>query len=727
MYDTVCNPKTRVLQQVTVSDIEQMAKSFEVWMDKEVDGRKDIIETNLYKYLIEPPIHDIVSEKDITDIVGDNMMEYASEVIFDRAIVSIESGLKPSQQKILYGMKANNRTKLTKSMNIVGDLTAYHEHGSVYPTIVYMCQEDRHSLPLIFGEGNFGQYTSKLLAYASDRYTNVKLTELALDGLKEIDKNYVEMIPTYDGKHTMPLYLPNKYPLILTQSSMGMAVGMASKLPSFNLNEVCAATINYIKYGDKVNLIPDFATKGFIESSPHVMDSINTFGRGIIKLRGKYIIKDNSIIITEVPYGVFREEIIDKVIDGIKNGKFRECISIKDLTDLKGMKVKIECKKNVNLNDVVAKLYKLTPLETTFSCNMNVLYQGMPKVCGVWEIIDKWIEFRKECIKNGITYEIDKLEKELHILHGLEKILLNIDNAVNIIRFNENPVLGLMLEFGLDEIQSKYVVNTKLLNINELHIKSKIKDIRDLENELIQLKTNVTNDKFILNKVVEDLSYINDKFKSPRRTIVKDSFNNKNAEDLLIDDYNSQIQLSREGYFKKTKLTGLKATTNKLKDGDEIITTLECKNKDELLVFCEDLNVYKFRLHEMEETKLSNLGQYLFNETKSKVLGMSVINPDYKYVVIMYKNGNIAKISLESYKTLQNRKVLSRSLNNYDILGILTIKDDLELNIIVSDGRSKKIHTKDLIISKTRATNGKKIISWKNIQIKCIEIVDNVI
>lgn len=721
MYDTVCNPKTRALQQVTVSDIEQMAKSFEVWMDKEIDGRKEIIETNLYKYLIEPPIHDIISEKDITDIVEDNMMEYASEVIFDRAIVSVESGLKPSQQKILWGMKANNRTKLTKSMNIVGDLTAYHEHGSVYPTIVNMCQNDRHSLPLVFGEGNFGQHTSKLLAYASDRYTNVKLTDLALDGLREVDKHYVEMIPTYDGKHTMPLYLPNKYPLILTQSSMGMAVGMASKMPSFNLNEVCGATINYLINGEKSLLIPDFATKGIIENNATAINNINYNGKGSIKLRGNYILKDNSIIITEIPYGVFREDIIDKVIEGIKNGKFKECISIKDLTDLKGMKIKIECKKNANLEDVIAKLYKLTPFETAFYCNMNVLYKGMPKVCGVWEIIDKWIEFRKECIINGMNYEISELKKELHILHGLEKILLNIDETVETIRFNENPILGIMMKFGLDETQAKYVVNTKLLNINELHIKNKIKDIRSLEEDLKQLKINIQDNDFITNKVVEDLEYINNKFKSPRKTVILDGFD-KTSEELLIEDYNCQIQISNDGYFKKTKLTSLKSSTNKLKDGDKVMTTLECTNKDELLIFCEDLNCYKFKLSDIEETKLSNLGQYMFNETKSKVLGMSVINPEYKYVIIVYENGNIAKISLDSYKTNQNRKVLSKSLNSPNVFGIYTIKNDLELNISVSDDRIKKIDTKELTLNKSRSSNGKKIITWKNVKIKSVEI-----
>lgn len=722
MHETVCNPKTRVLQQVIIKDEEKMREKFKIWMDTDVEDRKNIITNNLNKYLVDAPIPDITNEKNITDIIEDNMMEYSADVIFDRALVSIESGLKPSQVRSLYAMYKNNVTKLTKSMNVTGYITQYHPHGSAYGTLVNMCQEDRHLNTLIDYEGNLGQHTSRDLMEASERYTNIKLSKLALDGLKEIDDHFVEMIDTYDNKRKMPLYIPNKYPLALTQSTQGMAVGMASKTVSFNLDEVNNSIIKYIQTKEKTLLVPDFATGGEILYNQTQLEKINNEGKGTVRLRGKYKIEDDSVIFYEIPYGIKREAIKEKVVQLIKSGSLKECILVKDLTDIKGMKIKLKCKKNTDLNSFVSKLFKLTQLESSFDCNMNMLYKGMPSVYGVWSVVDKWIEFRKECLINGINYQIDNKNKELHKLEGFEKIVKDLDKVIEIIRYSKNIREDLKKQFNIDDVQCDYIENMQFININEIYINKQIKDINELRNTIITLNHNKSNNEYLENLIVEGLQSILKKYPTSRRTKIVESFDEIKKEELQ-EDYKCRIQITKEGYFKKTKLTGLN-TNNKLKDGDSIHTMLECNNKDEVLLFAQDLNCYKYKLYELSETKLSNIGQYLKNDIKQNILGMSVVSDKYKYVLITYNDGNIAKISLDSYKTKQNRQCLNKSLNNKEVLFIHTLEDDCDIEIKVSDGRIKTINTNELTLNKSRSSSGKKIVTWKNVSIDSVNIIN---
>ena len=723
MAETVCNPYTRILQQVKVSDIQKMKEKFKVWMDEEVGDRKEIICKNLNRYLIEPPILDVVDEKDVEVIIEDNMLEYSADVIFDRALVSIESGLKPSQLRALYAMYKNNITKLTKSQNVTGLITHYHPHGSAYGTVVNMCQGDRHLNPLIDYEGNMGQHTSKDLMAASERYTNIKLSKLALDGLKEIDSHFVKMIDTYDNKRKMPLYLPNKYPLVLTQSTQGMAVGMASKTPSFNMDEVNNAIITYLKTKEKTMLIPDFATGGEIVNNETVIDAINTKGKGSVRLRGKYKIEGSSITFYEVPYGVRREEVISKTVLAIKSGKLKECIKVKDLTDLKGMKIKFEFKKNTDMNAVVSKLFKLTPLESSFNCDMNVLYKGLPSVCGVWSIIDKWLEFRKECLINGIDYQIDITSKELHKLEGFEKIKDDLDKVIEIIRFSNNVRNDLMNEFKIDEIQSEYIEKTQLINLNEIKIKEQTENIENLRSKITTLTNNKSDNEFLNNLIIEGLTYILKEYPTPRRTNIIDSFDDVKVEELLVDDYNCVCYLTESGYFKKVKSISNKGN-NKLKDGDNIKTVLECNNKDEVLIFGSDLCCYKFKLHTLQEDKLSNLGQYLPNVIGCDVLGVSVLDNSNKYICVIYKNNKIAKVDMSSFETKQMRSKLANSLSNNEVFDILTFKDDdVKLKLVVTDGRERIINLKDMTTKLTRNTQGVNIIKWKNMKIEKVEIL----
>ena len=715
MYDTVCNPETRVLQKVTVEDVEKMSLAFSKWMDEEVDERKQYIESNLHKYLVEPPVEDISYRKNIENIIEDNMMEYSAETILDRAIVSVESGLKPSQLKSIWAMYANKVTKFTKSLNVTGAVTSYHEHGSVYPTIVNMCQTDRHSQPLIIGDGNFGNYTSKLLTAAADRYTNIKLSELVLDGLKEVDKKYVKMIATYDGKKEMPLYLPSKYPVILTQASEGTAVGMASTMPSFNFNEVCEAIIEYIETGHKKYLIPDFATYGSIENDTNTIKSINEKGKGKLRLRGKYNIEGNSIIITEIPYGSSRENIVNKIAELAKEGKLKEVVSVKDLTDLKGLKIKIDCRKNANVELLAEKLYNVTELETTYSCNMNVLTKGMPKVLGVWQIINAWLEFRKECIINGLSYECEKIQKELHLLKGMYKILPDIEKAIEIIRFSENPLTDLVKVFDLDNQQGEYILKLTLRDLNKKNIEKKTSAINSLKLELKHKNDIITNDSELMNIILKDLQYISSKFKSKRRTKILDSFG-KIKKEQNIEDYNLNIVLSKEGYLKKVKLTSLRgASEYKFKDGDELLSLRQTSNKNDLLVFTNKQNCYKLKIHEIQDHKPSVLGLYLPSQLQldEDEYIVDVIPTNYsEEILIAYENGKVARVPLSSYKTKTNRTKLSNATYSEGIVGI-HIYEDIKY-ILATNDKALIFKGREIPLKTSRNTQGITVMKHSN-------------
>jgi len=731
MSHTVCNPETRILQQVTVEDVEAMIGAFTIWLDTKVDERKEYIGDNLHSYLVDPPIEDITDSKDVAKIVQDNMMDYSAEVIFDRALPSIESGLKPSQLRTLWAMYTNKYFNLTKSLNVTGAVTQYHPHGSVYPTIVNMCQEDRHQLPLITGEGNFGQYTSKLLMEASDRYTNVKLSPLALTSLKEIDKKYVDMVPTYDEKKEMPLYLPSKYPIILTQASEGMAVGMASKMPSFNFNEVCKAIVKYLNTGEKTILTPDFATYGYIMNNEKAIESINTEGKGTVRLRGNCVVENNSIIINEIPYGVYREDIIDKVIELVKKDKLKEVVSIKDLTDLKGMKIKIDCKKNTDIDTLIEKLYTLTPLENTYPCNMNVLSNGMPTVMGVWGVIEHWIEFRKNCITRGLTHEKNKCDKQLHLLKGFINIIEQLDKVIEIIRYSDDPKLELQTTFNLDESQSSYIYELSLKDINKNYVQKKIDNIELLSGTLHYLESTINSNDSLIEIVIKDLEQINKDYSTPRRTQIIENIEKKSFKEaeLTIEDYNVQFVLTQEGYFKKIRLTSLRGNTSyKVKDGDSVVSILQGTNLDDLLIFTNYQNCYKLRANDIEDHKASVLGLYLPNQLSLEE-GEEIINvvpTNYTgNLLIVFESGKVAKIPLKSYETKTNRTKLKNAIYDCPVVKMFTIQQD---DKFVLQSVNKKIlvfDSNNVPLKNSKNTQGVIIMKHSDIQVfDCIPLKD---
>lgn len=647
----------------------------------------------------------------ITDILKDNMMQYATYTIHDRALVSVEDSMKPVHRRILWTMNLEKATKFTKSGNITGQVFKVHPHGNTYKTLVNMTQEDKQNHPLIIGKGNFAQHTSKELQPAAERYTECKLSDISLTMLSGVKKKMVNMIPNYDGTMLIPEYLPVKFPAVLCYSSSGMAVGMSSSIPSFNLSEVCNATINYLTDGKKEYLIPDFATGGYIVKNDDVIKNINENGKGTITLLSKYHIEKNTIVITEIPYSTTREAIIDKIVENVKNNKLKEISNIKDLTGLEGMRIEITCKRGVNPEDVIPKLYALTPMKSTYSADMNVLSQGHPMVLGVYEMIEKWSDFRKKCIKNALTFEIQEKERELTLLYGLKKILLDVDKAIHIIRFSD--VSELKKVFDLTDEQAEYVYNLRLKSISEDNIHKQIKDIDEKEKMLEKLKKIVKNDKAIVKMIIKDLTEISETFGKPRKTQVIE-YENKYVEtkavkkEEIIDDYACRIIFTEQGYLKKVKLVGCKGE-NKIKPDDSIIQDFECRNSDEIVIFAEDKNCYKFKVSDISECKFGEFGTYMPGVLSVKTLDLCYITPKTKYVVIVYKD-RIAKIDIDAYKTTTYRRKLANSLFDIEVNHVYTLEDDIVVTL-KTNKKDYELDTSKFICKKSRNTQGVKVLN----------------
>ena len=444
-----------------------------------------------------------MASKLIENIIKDNMMDYSSYVLLNRALPSLEDGMKPVHRRILFAMHKEKATKLTKSANINGAVMKYHPHGDSYPTIVNMTQIDRHNTPFIEGKGNFGQATSRDLDYGAMRYTEVKLSPMAIDSMQNFDKDIVDFIPNYDGTLTMPKHLPVRFPNVLVMANEGIGVGMSSNTPSFNLKEVCEATEHYIQTGEHIELTPDFATGGFIVVTDEEIAKMNQSGRGSVTLRSDMkVIAKNKIEVTEIPFNTTREAIIEKIIGYAKDGKL-PVANVQDLTGFDGQRILITAKRGTDIEKLQKDLYKLTPLETTYTSNMNILVDGLPKVLGTHEIIEKWVVWRSDCIKRGISYDIKQLEKKLHILYGMRSILSNLDRVIEIIRFEEEEQIDpmLMKEFNLTEQQSVEISKMRLRDISKKNIEKKIQEIADLERKLA-MYTYVLNHKEEIDKVV---------------------------------------------------------------------------------------------------------------------------------------------------------------------------------------------------------------------------------
>lgn len=662
----------------------------------------------------------------VTDSLRTNYMPYAMSVIISRAIPEID-GFKPAHRKLLYTMYnmglLNSGAKYTKSANIVGQGMKLNPHGdaTIYETMVRLTDANEALLfPFVDAKGSFGKHYSRDMAPAAARYTEARLCKSCELIFGDIEKNAVEFIPNYDGTMKEPVLLPSVFPNILVNPNQGIAVGMASNICSFNLKEVCEATMELIKNKnyDVLEKIkgPDFPTGGiYLYNEKELKDVCNT-GRGTFKIRSVYSYdkKSNRIEITEIPYSTTVELIIDKVIDLVKNNKIREVSDIRDETDLTGLKIAIDLKKGSDPDKLMNKLFKMTSLEDTFSCNFNILVNGNPKVLGISDIIKEWIIFRIGCIKNKSIFELNKKKNRLHLLEGLSAVSLNIDKVIKIIRNTEKDtdvVPTLMEKFKIDEKQANYIAEIKLRNLNKEYILNLLKDINSLNKDIEELENIISDEKLIKKIIIKELQGVIKKYEIERKTKVTTEIEEIEISEEQDDDaYNVVVFITKEGYLKKITPISLRSSgEHKLKENDEIVYQCPCMSNAELLVFNDKAEVYKVRLSEFEDSKASLLGEYI----PAKV-GMSV-NEKYvfscilvpgKDLIFFYENGKVGRVPMDSYLTKTNRKKLSNAYSEKSkIINIVDAYEN-EYLIITSNKDKKFIIGVNRIPSKTTRNNG---------------------
>ena len=674
------------------------------------------------------------TEQAISETLELNYMPYAMSVIVSRAIPEID-GFKPSHRKLLYtmykmGLLSGGRTK---SANIVGQTMRLNPHGdaAIYETMVRLSKGNETLLhPFVDSKGNFGKVYSRDMAYAAARYTEAKLDGICTEIFKDIDSDTVDMVDNYDATMKEPTLLPTTFPNVLVSANQGIAVGMASNICSFNLKEVCETTIALMKNPDHDILEtlpgPDFSTGAQLIFDEATTREIYSTGRGSFKLRAKwrYVKEGNLIEIMEIPYSTASEVIMDKVAELIKAGKIKEIADMRDETDLGGLKLTIDLKRGVDPDKLMQKLFRLTPLQDSFACNFNILIAGMPKVLGVGEILEEWTAWRMDCVKRRIFFQIQKKEDRLHLLKGLERILLDIDKAIAIIRETElesEVVPNLMIGFGIDEIQANYVAEIKLRNINKEYILKQTKAIDQLEQEIEDLQDTLNSARKLKSVIIKELQQVADKYGKPRKTEIVYQVEEIEPEDETeeIPDYPVTLFVSKEGYLKKITAQSLRMSgEQKFKEGDSLAFSRETTNKAEILVFTDKFQCYKSRLSDFEDSKASVLGDYLpqklgFEQGES--VAQVVLAGDYKgFVLFFFENGKVAKVPLSAYETKTNRKKLTGAYSDKSPLRTCMALDaDTQVAVYSTDGRVAVFSTALLMPKTTRNTIGVSVMSLK--------------
>lgn len=660
----------------------------------------------------------------IVQTLETNYMPYAMSVIMSRAIPEID-GLKPSHRKLLYTMYNMGLLRSRqKSANIVGATMRLNPHGdqAIYETMVRLTRGyEAMPHPFINSKGNFGKYYSRDMAFAASRYTEAGLMPICHELFDDIDKDTVDFVPNYDNSTTEPLLLPVSFPTVLTTPNQGIAVGMASNICSFNLGEVCDTVIEYIANPDhnfKITMpAPDFSTGGQILMNQSAIDDIYNTGRGSVRIRAKWHVDDSgSIVVTEIPYTTTLEAIIDKIVDLVKASKLREVADVKDMSDLNGLKIRIELKRGTDIDKLMAKLFKMTPLEDSFGCNFNLLIGGAPRVLGVRDIIDEWLAFRIECIKRRTFYSLTKAKEKLHLLMGLKLILLDIDKAIKIVRETEHDdevVPNLMIGFGVDETQAEYIANIKLRHLNREYILKRLEDIEQLQKEIADMEA-ILNSKARQHRiVVNDLKRIKKQYPSERKSeLVYEDVDTVVAAEPEAEDYQCTVFLSREGYFKKITPQSLRMNAiQKVKDGDEITQSIECSNRAELIFFTNKQNAYKCRAYDFEDSKASVLGDYvpsaLSMEADEAVVAMAVTYDYTGHMVFFFDNGRCARVPMSAYKTLTNRKrLINAYCEKFELVSAKFAPVDTDYLLVASNNKAVIINSALIPEKSTKNTQG---------------------
>ena len=698
-------------------------------------ARKKTEETK--KHFEDPNVIGLKSEvinQPITETLEANYMPYAMSVIVSRAIPEID-GFKPSHRKLLYTMYKMGLLNgpRQKSANIVGRTMQLNPHGdaAIYETMVRLSAGYEALLnPFVDSKGNFGKTYSRDMSYAASRYTEARLTPICAEVFKDIDKDTVDFVDSYDGTQKEPTLLPTAFPNVLVSANSGIAVGMASQICGFNLNEVCETAINYINDSstDIMSTLPapDFPTGGEIILDRDEMEAIYATGRGSFKVRAKwrYIQKENIIEVYQIPYTTSTDIIIDKIVDLSKDGKIREISDIRDESDLNGLKIAIELKRGTDPEKLMQKLYKLTPLQDPFPCNFNILVSGNPRVMGVAEILDEWTQWRMDSVRRRVYYDLQKKGDKLHLLKGLEKILLDIDKAIAIIRNTEleaDVVPNLMMGFGIDQVQAEFVAEIKLRNINREYIIKRTAEIAELEKDIAELESTLNNKRKIKTIIINELKKINEKYVCPRKSdIVYASDIKEYSEEISpVDDYHVTLFLSKEGYFKKINDQALRMSgEQKYKEEDCLNLSFDTFNGHELLVFTDRQQVYKVKIADLEESRASTLGIYLPTKLQmddgEKVVTM--IDPeDYKKnILLFFENGKCAKFNLSSYETKGNRRKLVNAYSaKSPLVSVIVLDEESDIVCYSSDEKMIIFNSSLLQLKESRSTHGVNCMTIK--------------
>ena len=679
-------------------------------------------------------LHGSTTEQAISETLELNYMPYAMSVIVSRAIPEID-GFKPSHRKLLYtmykmGLLTGGRTK---SANIVGQTMRLNPHGdaAIYETMVRLARGNETLLhPFVDSKGNFGKVYSRDRAYAASRYTEAKLDSICTELFRDIDSDTVDMVDNYDATMKEPTLLPTTFPNVLVSANQGIAVGMASNICSFNLKEVCDTAIALMKNPEHDILEtlpgPDFSTGAELLFDEAATREVYATGRGSFKLRAKwhYEKEGNLIEITEIPYTTATEVIMDKVAELIKAGKIKEIADMRDETDLGGLKLTIDLKRGVEPDKLMQKLFRLTPLQDSFPCNFNILIAGMPRVMGVGEILEEWTAWRTDCVKRRLFHQIGKREERLHLLKGLERILLDIDKAIRIIRETEleaEVVPNLMIGFGIDEIQANYVAEIKLRNINKEYILKQTKAISQLEQEIADLKDTLNSSRRLKNVIIQELQEVSKKFGQPRKTeiIYQAAEAEPEEEEEDVPDYPVTVFVSKEGYLKKITAQSLRMSgEQKFKEGDSLAFSQEATNRTDVLVFTDQFQCYKSRLSDFEDSKASLLGDYLpqkLGMEPGETVKQVVLTGDYEgFVLFFFENGKAAKVPLSAYETKTNRKKLTGAYSDKSpLVAVAALQSDEQMALYSSDGRALIFSTAQLLPKTTRNTQGVAVMTLK--------------
>ena len=674
------------------------------------------------------------TEQAVSETLEVNYMPYAMSVIVSRAIPEID-GFKPSHRKLLYtmykmGLLTGGRTK---SANIVGQTMRLNPHGdaAIYETMVRLARGNETLLhPFVDSKGNFGKVYSRDMAYAASRYTEAKLDPICAELFRDIDSDTVDMVDNYDATMKEPSLLPTTFPNVLVSANQGIAVGMASNICSFNLKEVCDTTIALMKNPDHDILEtlpgPDFSTGAELLYDEATTREIYSTGRGSFRLRAKWrYVKEGSLIeITEIPYSTATEVIMDKVAELIKAGKIREIADMRDETDLGGLKLTIDLKRGVDPDKLMQKLFRMTPLQDSFACNFNILIAGMPRVMGIGEILSEWTAWRMDCVKRRLYFQVQKKRERLHLLKGLERILMDIDKAIAIIRETEldsEVVPNLMIGFGIDEIQANFVAEIKLRNINKEYILKQTKATSQLEQEIAEMEETLGSPRKLKNVIIKELQQVSEKYGQPRKTEIL--YNVEEAEPEKEEDetpdYPVTAFVSNGGYLKKITAQSLRMSgEQKFKEGDSLAYAVETTNRAEMLVFTDKFQCYKSRLSDFEDSKASLLGDYLPQklgmDAGENVLQVIFPGDGRGFVLFFFENGKVAKVPLSAYETKTNRKKLTGAFSDKSpVVKIFSLGADAQVAMYSSDGRAMIFSTADLLPKTTRNTIGVAVMSLK--------------